>query len=101
MDDGARPEAPVDAEVQVELGGRGELTLNVRTVEADDRHLLGDHRRQLSAGRGDRDQLPGACADVAGGAEHQAQLRQAVTRPRDPLALIEEPQRSPLRTAGS
>ena len=72
VDDGAGVEALVDAEVQVELGGRLELALDQRAVAVDDRDLLGLELGEHGPGRRDRDQLAGGGADVAGGAEHEA-----------------------------
>ena len=52
--------AAVDAQVQVELGGRRELAVDEPPVEVHDAHLLGLELGQHRAGGRDRDLVPAA-----------------------------------------
>ena len=65
VNDRAGRPASVEPEVQVDLGGRRELTRDDPPVEVQHGHLLRGHRGERRPGRGDRDQVTGAHADIA------------------------------------
>ncbi len=72
MDDSPCLVAAVDAQMQVELRCRLQVPSDESAVEIDDRDLLGVELGEGGAGRRDRDELPCALADVAGGPDHES-----------------------------
>src|SRR5436309_1004764 len=77
MDDGAGLVAPVDTEVEAELGARLELAFHEAPLEVDDADLLGSQALELSPARRDRHQRLMADAQVAGRPEHEPLAREA------------------------
>ncbi len=71
VDDGAGLVAAVGAEVQLELGGRREVTVDGLAVEIDDHDLTGLELGQDRAGGRHGHELADARRHVAGGAQHE------------------------------
>jgi hypothetical protein len=71
MDHPARVVAPVDAEVQRQLGARLEPTAGLLTLQAHDCDLLGPEPLERRPGWGDRNRIPFARGDIPGRSDHQ------------------------------
>jgi hypothetical protein len=87
VDDRARLVAAVDAEVEVELGGRLEGTMKKLAVEVDDRHVVRIEVRQDRPRGCDRDSGARTHAYVPGGPEDEPLLREPPPGPGHRLAL--------------
>jgi hypothetical protein len=83
VDDRSGAVAPVDAQMQVEFGGRLQCPGHGMAVQVDHRDLIrgefGEHR----SGRGDRDPVRHAHADVSGRPDEQALGPQTTAGVRD------------------
>jgi hypothetical protein len=66
MGDRGCPEPPVDAQMQAELGARGEIAVDLLSTQVHDHDLFGREAAEQSAGRADRDVLAGADRYVPG-----------------------------------
>src|SRR3954467_9407463 len=92
VDDGAGAVARVDAEVQVELGGRCERPVDELAGAVDDRNVAGCELVQDRPGRRDRDEIVfRGETDVSGGGDDEPVIGQPTTRAHDSEALGLEP----------
>ena len=80
--------AAVDARVERDLGGGGEVAVHDLAVEVDDRHHLGRDLSQVGSGRGDRDQVSLAGGDVARRADDEPFLGQVTAGARHRLSFL-------------
>ncbi len=87
VDDRARLVTLVDAEMQLELGGRHQLAGHLPPIKVDHDDLLGAERLQRRSRRGDRDQVAIALGDVPRRPGDQSIRRQASRRLGDTLAF--------------
>ena len=87
VDHGARAVAPVDGQMEVELGGRLQVAVDDLAVEVDDAYPVRVQVREHAARGRDRDPVVAAGADVSRRAGDQPRRRQAPRRRGDLLPL--------------